>query len=298
MNGKSYSEPMTIGVIAVVCVAFVLSVYLFASMFVFTGQNIIENNPDDDVIKEDFQQGDDGIDAETQAKINSLKNEIATYDKILSSNYMLLVNKENPLPEDFNQTSLMNTESNPAVKLEAVTAIKIQEFIDAAIQTGYTCKIISGYKSYSDQESVYNQAYQSEINAGYTAEEAEARVGLSVAKPGYSEFETGYTVCIAETSSMTKDEMLNSDLYKYISENIYKYGFILRYPEGKQDITGYEFDPFCYRYIGDAGISDGVLSMSHAQYIYEKNRSFEEYIDYIVSKRAYAVQNLSVLTAE
>ncbi|MBO5035929.1 MAG: M15 family metallopeptidase [Clostridia bacterium] len=298
MNGKSYSEPMTIGVIAVVCVAFVLSVYFFASMFVFTGQNIVENNPDDDVVKDDFQQEDDGIDAETQAKINSLKNEIATYDKILSSNYMLLVNKENPLPEDFNQTSLMNTESNPAVKLEAVTAIKIQEFIDAAIQAGYTCKIISGYKSYSDQESVYNQAYQSEINAGYTAEEAEARVGLSVAKPGYSEFETGYTVCIAETSSMTKDEMLNSDLYKYISENIYKYGFILRYPEGKQDITGYEFDPFCYRYIGDAGISDGVLSMSHAQYIYEKNRSFEEYIDYIVSKRAYAVQNLSVLTAE
>ncbi|MBO5298865.1 MAG: hypothetical protein J6B51_02145, partial [Clostridia bacterium] len=63
-------------------------------------------------------------------------------------------------------------------------------------------------------------------------------------------------------------------------------------------ITCYEFDPFCYSYIGDAGISDGVLSMSHAQYIYEKNRSFEEYIDYIVSKRAYAVQNLSVLTAE
>ena len=119
-----------------------------------------------------------------------------------------------------------------------------------------------------------------------------------MAKPGYSEFETGYTVCIAETSSMTKDEMLNSDLYKYISENIYKYGFILRYPEGKKDITGFEFDPFCYRYIGDIGVSDGVLSMSHAQYIYEKSMSFEEYIDYIKAKRSYAVQNLNVSTAE
>lgn len=296
MYGKSYNEPMTIGVIAVICLAFVVSVYFFASMFIFTDaiadgekDNIVENNNDNDL---------SGINAETAAKIQSLKSEIATYDKILSSNYMLLVNKDNPLPDDFNQISLMATESNPAVKLEAVAAIKIQEFIDAAKQEGYTCMVVSGYRSYSEQESVYNQAYQSEINAGYTAEEAAARVGMSVAKPGYSEFETGYTVCIAETSSMSKDEMINSDLYKYISENIYKYGFILRYPEGKQDITGYEFDPFCYRYIGDAGVADGVLSMSHSRYIYEKNFSFEEYIDYITTKRAYAVQNLSVLTAD
>ena len=286
---------MTIGVIAVVCIAFVLSVYFFASMFVFTGQEIIDDLPDASVSNNNDEPV---IDPEIEAKIKTLKKEIETYDKILSSNYMLLVNKSNPIPEDFNQISLMDTESNPAVKLEAVTAIKIQEFIDAAKQAGYTCKVISGYKSFTDQETLYNQAFQSEINAGYTAEEAELRVGLTVAKPGYSEFETGYTVCIAETSSMTKDEMLNSDLYKYISENIYKYGFILRYPEGKKDITGFEFDPFCYRYIGDIGVSDGVLSMSHAQYIYEKSMSFEEYIDYIKAKRSYAVQNLNVSTAE
>ena len=56
---------MTIGVIAVVCVAFVLSVYFFASMFVFTGQNIVENNPDDDVVKDDFQQEADGASGQT-----------------------------------------------------------------------------------------------------------------------------------------------------------------------------------------------------------------------------------------
>ncbi|MBE6896332.1 MAG: D-alanyl-D-alanine carboxypeptidase family protein [Ruminococcaceae bacterium] len=295
MNGKGYSDSMTIGLISVVCIAFVLSVYFFASMFVFTGPDIVDELPNNDPT---IENKDPVVDPEIEAKIQALKKEIETYDKILSSNYMLLVNKSNPIPEDFNQTSLMDTESNPAVKLEAVTAIKIQEFIDAARQAGYTCKVISGYKTYADQEALYNQMFQSEINAGYTAEEAESRVGLTVAKPGYSEFETGYTVCIAETSSMTKDEMINSDLYKFISENIYKYGFILRYPEGKKDITGYEFDPFCYRYVGDVGVADGILSMSHAQYIYEKSISFEEYIDYVKAKRSYAVQNLNVSTAE
>ena len=297
MNAKDFSVPITIGVFAVVCMAFVLSVFFFASIFIINGQT--PEKPSD-LSTVDSSNGKDSqyVDPEIAAKVNVLKNEIETYDKILSSNYMILVNKDNPLPEDFTQGSLIDTESNPAVKLEAVTAIKIQEFINAAKQDGYTCKVITGYRTNSEQESVFNRAYQSEINAGYTAEEAEARVGLTVAKPGYSEFETGYTVCIAESSSVTKEEMIESDLYKYISENIYKYGFILRYPEGKQDITGYEFDPFCYRYIGDAGLADGILSMSHAQYIYEKSFSFEEYIDYITAKRAYAVQNLSVATAE
>ncbi len=301
MNGRSLSEPMTIGVIAVVCVAFVLSVFCFASMFIINkkdtsvtdlpgNNNIVTPEPEEN----EYQ----GVDPETAAKISALKNEISVYDKILASNYMLLVNKEHALPEGYSPSSLIDTESNPAVKLETVAAIKIQEFINAAKQAGYACKVIVGYRSADDQEAVYNRAYQSEINAGYTAEEAEARIGLSVAKPGYSEYETGYTVSIAENSNITKQEMIESDLYKFISENIYKYGFILRYPEGKQDITGYEFDPFCYRYIGDEGVSDGILSMSHAQYIYEKNFSFEEYIDYLTAKRAYAVQNLNVSFAE
>ena len=297
MGGRAISEPMTIGVIMIVCVSFVLSVFCFASFFVFHNGSSPATDIVDNSTNNEPENEYSGADSETIAKIDALKNEIAVYDKILSSDYMLLVNKEHPIPEDFSQTSLIDTESNPAVKLEAVAAVKIQEFINAAKQDGYSCKVIAGYRSFSEQESVYNHAYQSEINAGYTSDEAEARIGLTVAKPGYSEFETGYTVCIAENSSVTKDEMIASDLYKYISENIYKYGFILRYPEGKQDITGYEFDPFCYRYIGDAGVADGVLTMSHAQYIYEKNFSFEEYIDYITAKRAYSMQNLNVSIA-
>ncbi len=298
MNGKSLSEPITIGIIAIVCVALVLSVFCFASMFVI---NKNDNPSIDGEINTNKPQNDNeysGADPETVARIESLKSEIAVYDKIFASDYMLLVNKDHPLPEGYSPSSLIDTESNPALKLETVAAIKIQEFINAAKEAGYSCKVVTGYRSNTEQEAVYNFAYQSEINAGYTSEEAEARIGLSVAKPGYSEFETGYTVCIAENSSVTKEEMLESDLYKYISENIYKYGFIQRYPEGKQDITGYEFDPFCYRYIGDEGVADGILSMSHAQYIYEKNFSFEEYIDYLTAKRAYAVQNLNVSSAE
>ena len=298
MNGRSLSEPMTIGVIAVVCVAFVLSVFCFASMFIVNNNDITDLPGGNKTVINEPENDYSGVDPETAAKIEALRNEISVYDKILSSNYMLLVNREHPLPEEYTPTSLVDTESNPAVRLETAAAIKIQEFINAAKLEGYSCKVITGYRSSSDQESVYNQAYQSEINAGYTSEEAEARIGLTVAKPGYSEFETGYTVSIAENSTITKEEMLQSDLYKYISENIYKYGFILRYPEGKQDITGYEFDPFCYRYIGDEGVADGVLTMSHAQYIYEKNFSFEEYIDYLTAKRAYAVQNLNVSSAE
>ena len=110
MNGKGYSDSMTIGLISVVCIAFVLSVYFFASMFVFTGSDMVEELPNNDLT---IENKDPVVDPEIEAKIQALKKEIETYDKILSSNYMLLVNKSNPIPEDFNQTSLMDTESNP-----------------------------------------------------------------------------------------------------------------------------------------------------------------------------------------
>ena len=127
------------------------------------------------------------------------------------------------------------------------------------------------------------------MNAGYSKETAENMTNLIVAKAGESEAETGLTVEIATRRGMTVEEMEASDLYKFAKENMYKYGFILRYPQGKESITEYNYSPFLFRYVGSTG------DVNHAQYIYEKNLTLEEYTYYLSNKKAEAKQSLDVL---
>lgn len=276
----------------IICISFLLSAYFFASFFIINGKIESETVTP---IENEIKETENTPKTETDSKIDQYQKEISIYDKILSSSYLTVANSSNPLPDGYEQTALVECESNPAVKLEAITAIKIQEFIDAAREAGFNCKVIVGYRTYAEQETIYNKELQSLMNAGYPKETAEAMAKMTVAQPGQSEYETGYLVQIAENSQMTAAEFENSELFTYIKENIYKYGFILRYPQGKESVTGYSYNPFCFRYIGEEGMSDGVLSVSHAQYIYEKNLTLEEYIDYIKNKRAVAEQSQKVL---
>ncbi len=285
---KTDSREFNIAYIVVVSLLFVLTLVTFSSIFVFNSEY------DPSVETKDPNEGKDEVQytAETAAKIHEYKKTIELYDKMLSDPYLLLVNKQNPLEENFAPESLVQTVTNPAVKLNATVAAALQQFIDAAAQEGIVCTIVSGYRTKEDQDSYYTQTYQSNMNAGYSKEIAENMTNLIVAKAGESEAETGLTVEISVRRGISVDEMEQSELFQFAKENMYKYGFILRYPQGKESITEYNYSPFIFRYVGSTG------DVNHAQYIYEKNLTLEEYTYYLANKKAEAKQSLDVLESQ
>lgn len=98
--------------------------------------------------------------------------------------------------------------------------------------------IVSGYRSYSYQRNIYNKYKLSD-----------SLVDTYSAKPGHSEHQTGLAVdiCNAESKNILKFKKE----YKWLNDNAYKYGFILRYPNGKEAITKYKHEPWHYRYVGN-----------------------------------------------
>ena len=113
----------------------------------------------------------------------------------------------------------------------------------------------SAYRSYSDQEDTYNY-YLEKYGQNY--------VNNFVAVPGYSEHQTGLALDVAAKDSEIFEE---SSEYTWMLENSYKYGFILRYPYEKQEITGYKFEAWHFRYVGE----------EIAKYVKENNITYEEY---------------------
>ena len=106
-----------------------------------------------------------------------------------------------------------------------------------AKEDGYVLTVNSGFRSNSHQKSLYNY---------WVGRLGKAQADKESARPGHSEHETGYAV----DTTRVNEKFKNDPEYKWLQQNCYKYGFILRYPEGKTDITGYIYEPWHYRYVG------------------------------------------------
>ena len=166
----------------------------------------------------------------------------------------LLVNKSNRLDKTYIPENLIYTDNNdnnfhkyvnpnqkPCVIKEVFLAF--QELQRAALNAKYHIIIDSGYRSYEYQEQVWNHNVK-EKGLTYTKQ--------YVAPPGASEHQTGLAVDIAVFINNQYDDNINENYreYQWMVQNAHKYGFILRYPKGKEDITGYNFEPWHFRYVG------------------------------------------------
>lgn len=158
----------------------------------------------------------------------------------LNKGNLVLVNKYYYLDAEYEPTDLVAmsyaySKNGGYLRSEAYDAFK--EMADEAYKEGIDLYSILSYRSYSTQESIYENF--ASVN-GY--EEADKK---SV-KPGYSEHQTGLAIDI----NSTDDSFAYSKEYEWLKKNCYKYGFILRYPNGKESITGFAFEPWHYRYVG------------------------------------------------
>lgn len=172
----------------------------------------------------------------------------------------LLSNKYISMPSDYEPDYLENISSGcsrSGMKLVHEAKDQFEALCGAAKKEGFTIRAMSSYRSYSYQENLYNR---------YVEQDGKDEADTYSARPGFSEHQTGLVVDVDNTV-LSYTDFEKTDEFLWMKENAHKYGFILRYPKGKEHITGYTYESWHYRYVGK----------DIATYIYENNITFDEY---------------------
>lgn len=184
------------------------------------------------------------------------------------ASYTVLVNREYPMPEDYVPEDLTipevkysysGTYEKSYMRKAAAEALK-KMFKEADEKKGFELKVVSAYRSYERQKAIYDY----NVNT-----RGIKQTDLVSAKPGCSEHQTGLAIDISsDTVRCTIEESFAScPEGKWVAKNCHKFGFIIRYPKGKSDITGYSYEPWHIRYVG----------LNLAKYLRKKKLTLEEY---------------------
>ena len=191
----------------------------------------------------------------------------------------LLANKQYPLGEDYVPEKLSQIPTDLTlygknIGMENEAAEAAVQLLRALHEAGYTdIMITSGYRTYAYQQSLFN-TYLSQEQAkhpDWSRERCEQEVLTYSARPGTSEHQTGLCMDLISTQNVVLDESFaENPVYAYLQENAHRFGFILRYPEGKESVTGYTYEPWHYRYVGVA-----IAEKMHAE---DPSMTLEEYL--------------------
>ena len=181
---------------------------------------------------------------------------------------LVLVNEEHPLDTSYVPEEMVEVEPERSVDIRIMD--DLQAMLDDAKAQGLSMYVASAYRSYDDQCRVFNTTMTEWIDQGYTPLDAYAETKKSVAVPGSSEHATGLAVdIIASAYEALDDRQGDTPEQQWLMEHCWEYGFILRYPPEKAEITGIIFEPWHYRYVGKTA----------AKEIKEQNITLEEYLD-------------------
>ncbi|MBR6071124.1 MAG: D-alanyl-D-alanine carboxypeptidase family protein [Ruminococcus sp.] len=167
-------------------------------------------------------------------------------------NGIMIANKSYPLPQDYNPGGL-TAETNAA----------FQELVDGAAKDGINIYLSSGFRSYDLQSQIYNN---------YVNAYGQSTADTFSARPGYSEHQTGMAIDV----NIIDDSFTGTPEAIWLEAHCNEYGFILRYPFGKQDITGYKYEPWHIRYIGK---ENAEAFRKEADKRNDVNLTLEEYLE-------------------
>lgn len=179
----------------------------------------------------------------------------------------ILVNKYNYLPNDYVPNNLEKissrfTSSTRELVYEARDSF--EKMATAALEDGYTIRAISSYRSFDYQKGLYDN---------YVKKDGVLLADTYSARPGYSEHQTGLVVDI-DNGNSDFNNFDETEEFLWMQENCFLYGFILRYPKGKEEITGYNYESWHYRYVGK----------SIASFIYKNDITYDEYYARYIDK--------------
>ena len=177
--------------------------------------------------------------------------------------FLAIISVDHPLPDNYSPSLSLAAGSNQ-VKLDSRMAPKFKRMYDGAKLSDCNLNPYAGYKNYSYQDNAYQRKVSSYLNQGYSQDEAEKLAKRKVAPAGCSESNSGLAIDIVSAST----DFENTKEFQWLQDNAYKYGFVLRYPKDKEDITGVDYQPWHWRYVGEYAASK----------MYEQNLCLEEYL--------------------
>lgn len=202
------------------------------------------------------------------APVSSAAAATATPDPACSDtgSYVLIANKKHPLSADYVPSDLVDItgipKQNREEQMRSEAADNLIAMFNQASQEGVQLYFISGYRSYAYQENVYN---------GYVQSDGAEYADSISSRPGYSDHQTGLACDLGQVDLQgTLDEtFINTAAGQWLYAHAHEYGFILRYPQGKEEITGYTYEPWHYRYVGK--------DVANAMYAISPDETMEEY---------------------
>ena len=201
----------------------------------------------------------------TAVSTESAQPDPSKYDT--SDNWaLILVNSSHPYPNGYTVPVTM-VENGQAT--DSRCAAHMQQMLEDCRAAGYDPLVVSGYRTHSQQIQDFDSMTGMYVSEGYSEEDARAKTAESVALPGTSEHETALAADIGCEHNTAIDSSQDGEaVQKWLHENCWKYGYVLRYPEGKQDITKIVYESWHYRYVG----------MTAAKVMYDENLCLEEYL--------------------
>lgn len=187
---------------------------------------------------------------------------------------LLLVNGDNPLPKDFDYEGNLTTIDAKYVcgnlnQMDGDAYIFAKAMLDAAHKDNVELYIRSPYRSYSTQNVLFENQVKRCLNGAVSREQAEITASTVVARPGTSEHHTGLAVDLNSVETNFED----TEAFSWLKEHGEEYGFIMRYAEDKQDLTGVIYEPWHWRFVG----------IKHAKEMNRLGMCLEEYIEYLKS---------------
>ena len=155
---------------------------------------------------------------------------------------LTLVNAANKIPDDYK----LELTTAFGVRMDKIISSAYTEMRKSASEAGVTLWISSGYRSEEEQRVLFADEVKTRMRKGLTLQLAEKEAEKSVARPGYSEHATGLTLDL----NGVKEDFDQTKAFTWLSQHAQEYGFILRFPKDKQNITKVRFEPWHYRYVG------------------------------------------------
>lgn len=189
----------------------------------------------------------DGNNEQDQDEVQDNKPSFYNPATVTDCNFAtVVVNRNYRIPESYEDTLELTYVCGSNQMLQKDVAVHYEAMYNAALEDGIYLTPCSGYRSYETQTELYNNKVNQKLNEGYSEEEAPIQAATIVMVPGSSEHNLGYAmdiVCVDEWFEDTAE-------FDWLMENAEDYGFILRYPEDKQDITMVIYEPWHWRYVG------------------------------------------------
>ncbi len=198
-----------------------------------------------------------GIDLQPYEQTNISKN---------PDNYLVLVNKFNGIDKDYKPTDLeyITGYYQNKVYIRKDAKIAFESLVtDIKKETGINITVTTAYRDYTFQQTLYDK---------YVLQDGVEKADMYSARAGFSEHQTGLAIDL-KNPKLTNVRLSDED-YTWLKENAYKYGFIIRFPEKKEQLTGYQEENWHIRYVG----------YEHAKIIHDNNLCLEEYIDLYIKK--------------